>query len=543
MVRCRLHDSHLSAESNPINEELLIRPPAIPPDRAADDEEDAREADPPMQVTETLAEELKREFTIVIPATEIDEKIDGRLEELSGQVNLPGFRPGKVPMSLLKQRFGKSVLGEVLEKAVTDSSSQIMSERSLRPAMQPKIEVTSFDEGKDLEYSMSVELLPDVTPMDFGKLEVERVKVLVPDQEVDEALGRIAESHKTSKPLSKPRKAKSGDVVVIDFKGTVDGEALPGMAAEDHHLELGSNQFIPGFEDQLIGVNADDDVEVKVTFPDTYGNDKLAGREAIFEVKVKAIEESVPAEIDDKLAEALGAENLEGLKSRVREQIEGEYAKVGRSRLKRELLDKLADGHDFAVPAGMVEVEFEGIWKQVEEERSKGELDSEDAGKDDEELKSEYRAISERRVRLGLLLSEVGSSNNIDVTQEEVNQALFAEAQNYPGQEQQVFEYYKNTPEALGNLRAPIFEDKVIDFITDLAKVTERELTPDELRKEFEAESEAAEEAESKPAAKKKPAKKAAAKKTAAKADDKAEEKAPAKKATKSAKSKKTAKE
>nr|WP_322097258.1 trigger factor [Pelagibius sp. Alg239-R121] len=496
-----------------------------------------------MQVTETQAEELKREYTIVIPATEIDEKIDGRLKELSGQVNLPGFRPGKVPMSLLKQRFGKSVLGEVLEKAVTDSSSQALSERSLRPAMQPKIEVTSFDEGKDLEYTMSVELLPDVTPMDFGSLELERIKVAVPDPEVDEALERIAESHKTSKPLDKPRKAKLGDVVIIDFKGTVDGEALPGMAAEDHHLELGSNQFIPGFEDQLVGVNVDDDCEVKVTFPDTYGNDKLAGREAIFEVKVKGIEESVPAEIDDKLAEALGAENLDAMKLRVREQIEGEYAKVARSRLKRELLDKLADGHDFAVPAGMVDVEFEGIWKQVEEERKQGDVDDEDAGKDDEELKTEYRAIAERRVRLGLLLSEVGSGNNIDVSQDEVNRALFAEAQNYPGQEQQVFEYYKNTPEALANLRAPIFEDKVIDFITDLSKVTERELTPDELRKEFESESAEAEAAESKPAEKKKPAKKKPAKKAAAKSDDKAASKSPAKKAAKSTKSKKSAEE
>jgi trigger factor len=492
-----------------------------------------------MQVTETTAEELKREYTIVIPAKEIDEKIDGRLKELSGQVNLPGFRPGKVPMSLLKQRFGKSVLGEVLEKAVSDSSSQALSERSLRPAMQPKIEVTSFDEGKDLEYTLSVELLPDVTPMDFGSLQLERVKILVPDQEIDEALERIAESHKTSKPLAKARKAKLGDVVIIDFKGTVDGEALPGMAAEDHHLELGSNQFIPGFEDQLVGVNVGDEPSVKVTFPDAYGNDKLAGREAIFEVTVKGIEESVAAEIDDKLAESLGAENLEGLKSRVREQIEGEYAKVARTRLKRELLDKLSEAHDFAVPGGMVEVEFESIWRQIEEERKQGHLDDEDAGKDDEELKAEYRTIAERRVRLGLLLSEVGSSNNIDVAQEEVNRALFAEAQNYPGQEQQVLEYYKKTPEALANLRAPIFEDKVIDFISDLAKVVERELTPDELRKEFEAESA---EAESKAAKKKKPAAKKPAKKPAAKTGEKAEkaEKAPAKKAAKTAKTKKS---
>jgi trigger factor len=311
------------------------------------------------------------------------------------------------------------------------------------------------------------------------------------------------------------------------------------MAAEDHHLELGSNQFIPGFEDQLVGVNVGDEPSVKVTFPDAYGNDKLAGREAIFEVTVKGIEESVAAEIDDKLAESLGAENLEGLKSRVREQIEGEYAKVARTRLKRELLDKLSEAHDFAVPGGMVEVEFESIWRQIEEERKQGHLDDEDAGKDDEELKAEYRTIAERRVRLGLLLSEVGSSNNIDVAQEEVNRALFAEAQNYPGQEQQVLEYYKKTPEALANLRAPIFEDKVIDFISDLAKVVERELTPDELRKEFEAESA---EAESKAAKKKKPAAKKPAKKPAAKTGEKAEkaEKAPAKKAAKTAKTKKS---
>ena len=470
-----------------------------------------------MQVTEVSSEGLKRDFKVVIEAKEINEKVENRLRELAEKIKIPGFRPGKAPIKLLKQRYGPSVMGEVLERAVTDSSAQAISERGLRPAIQPKIEIDSFEDGKDLEYSMAVELLPEIEPMDFSSLELERVKVKVPEEEVTQALERLAASRKESKPLETPRPAQSGDVVVIDFKGTVHGEALPGMAGEDHHLELGSNTFIEGFEEQLIGASVGDERTVNVTFPEGYGNEKLSGQPAVFECTVKEIRESVPAELNDELAQSMGAESVDDLRQKVEERLAQDYDNFTRMRVKRQILDKLSEGHDFEVPDGMVDLEFDAIWHQVEQDREQGRTDPDDEGKSDDEVKTEYREIAERRVRLGLLLSEVGRLNQIEVAQDEVNRALFQEAQRHPGQEQQVLEYFQSNPEALAQLRAPLFEDKVIDFIIDLAKVSEREVSPDQLREE--EEKEAAEASEKPKAAKKKPAKKAAAKKKA-KADD-----------------------
>ncbi len=470
-----------------------------------------------MQVTETQTEGLKREYKVVLAAKDINEKLEARLQQIGERAKIPGFRPGKVPITVLKQRFGQSVMGEVLQQAVQDSSSQAMAERGLRPAMQPKIEITAFDHGKDLEYTLAVELMPEVKVMDLGELALEQVQVEAPDSEIEEALERLARAYKTTKPLDEPRPAERGDVLVIDFQGTVDGEALPGMAATDHHLELGSSQFVGTFEDQLAGANKGDHREVKVTFPEAYVNDKLAGREAVFQVEVKDILAAVPAAIDDDLAKRLGESDLEGLRKRVRDQIEKDYGQLTRGRMKRELLDQLAKAHDFEVPPGMVEAEFDMIWRQIEEDRKGGQLDPEDEGKSDEELKGEYRAIAERRVRLGLLLSEIGRQNSIEVSNEEINQALLREAQRHPGKEREVFEFFQRSPEAMANLRAPLFEDKVIDFITDLAKVTERRVSPEQLREELEAASDAEADAEadggkSKKAKAKKPAKKAAGK-------------------------------
>lgn len=442
-----------------------------------------------MQVTETRTDGLKREYKVLIKADDIGEKMSGKLQELGSQVKIPGFRPGKVPVTILKQRFGKSVMGEVLQNAVQDSSTQAITERGLRPATQPKIEITSFDEGKDLEYTIALEVLPEFEPMDFSQLAVHRTVVDVEDSAVEETLNDLAQAYKDTKPLDAPRPAQSGDVLVVDFKGTVDGEAFPGMEAEEHHLELGSNSFIEGFEDQLIGAETGETREVKVTFPEAYANDKLAGREAVFIVTVKDILGSSPAEIGDGLAQRLGEENLDSLKAAIRERLANEYKEIARSKLKRELLDKLADGHDFAVPEGMVEAEFHTIWHQIEEDRKNDRLDPEDAAKSEDDLKAEYRAIAERRVRLGLLISEVGRRNGIEVTQEELNRALLREAQQYPGQERQVFDFFQKTPEAMANLRAPIFENKVVDFIVDLAQVEERRVTPDEFRAELEAEA------------------------------------------------------
>ena len=439
-----------------------------------------------MQVTETETDGLKREFKVVIAASDIEEKLQHRLMELGSSVKVPGFRPGKVPVQVLKQRFGRSVLGEVVERAVTDGSSQALSERGLRPATQPRIEITAFDEGKDLEFTMALELLPEIKPVDFGSLKLTRLKVEVPDSEVDSALDHLAGHRKESRPLETPRKAESGDVLVIDFRGSVNGEELPGMAAEDHHLELGSSSFIEGFEDQLIGVDVGEARTVKVRFPDAYVNEKLAGQEAVFEVKVKEIRETQPAAIDEDFAKALGEESLEALRAKLREQIGQDYEQASRAHLKRSLLDQLAEAHDFVVPAGMVDIEFQTIWTHIEEDRKAGKLDEEDQGKSEDELKAEYREIAERRVRLGLLLSEIGRVNNIEVAAEELNRALAMEARKHPGQEREVFEYFQRTPEAMANLRAPIFENKVVDFIVEMADTDEKGVTAEELRAELE---------------------------------------------------------
>jgi trigger factor len=437
-----------------------------------------------MQVTETLSDSLKREYIIVIAAKDLGEKLEARLEKIGQEVRLPGFRPGKVPMPILKKRFSQSVMGEVIDQAVRDSSAQALTERGLRPAMQPKIEITAFEEGKDLEYKIAVELLPDIEIGDLSKIELERIKIEAPEAEIDEALERLASAKRESTALETPRPAEKGDILVMDFRGTVDGEALPGMAGEDHHLELGGNRFVEGFEEQLIGAEAGQERNITVRFPEQYVNDKLAGREAQFEVKVKEVRATVPRAIDDALAKDLGEADLAALRSKVGEQLQGDYDQLSRTQLKRQLLDALADAYQYAVPLGMVDSEFEAIWKQIEEERGHGHSDPEDEGKSDDELKAEYREIAERRVRLGLLLSEVGRLNGIEVNQDELNRAIMMEAQNHPGHERKVLEFYQNTPEALANLRAPLFEDKVVNFILDLSKVTERSVSPSDFQDE-----------------------------------------------------------
>jgi trigger factor len=433
-----------------------------------------------MQITETSADGLKREYKVVIPAQEIETKVNSRLQELGRTLRIPGFRPGKVPMPIVKQRYAQSVMGEVLETAVTDSSQKAIDERGLRPALQPKIQVTSFEEGGNLEYDMAVELLPDFEPVDFATIELERTVAEVDDKQVDETLERLSKSGRESQPVTEDRPARNGDVLVIDFAGTVDGEAKPGMDAKDHQLELGTNSFVGTFEEQLVGAKPGDHRTVTVTFPDNYGSAELQGKEAVFEVDVKEIREPAPVTIDDEFAKKFGAEDLAGLKQMIKDRIGQDYAGISRSKVKRTLLDKLAETHDFPVPAGMVDIEFETIWNRLQEELKRG-GDTEEAGKSEEELRTEYRGIAERRVRLGLLLSEVGRRNNIQVTQDELNRALITEAQRYPGQEREVFEFFRNTPRAIDNLRAPLFEDKVIDFILELAKVDEKTVSVEEL--------------------------------------------------------------
>ena len=480
-----------------------------------------------MDVVETKNEGLLRDFKITVAANDIETRVEARLVEVGKTVNIPGFRPGKVPLKVLKQRFGGSVMGEVLEGTVQETSQEIMTDRGLRPAGQPKIEVVSFDEGKDLEFDLSVEILPEIGELDLGSLELERIKVVPTDGEIDDAIARIVQQNRETKPIEDPRPAATGDVVVIDFEGKIDGVAFEGGAGTGIRLELGSNQFIPGFEEQLVGKEIGKQTDVKVSFPDDYGVDDLAGKEAVFDCTIQEIHEGVEVAIDDDFAKSLGMEDLNTLRVAVSEQLGQEYNRLTRERTKRELLDKLAEGHDFEVPPRMAEDEFDQIWKQIEEAKEKDQLDEDDKGKSDDELRVSYKEIADRRVRLGLLLSHVGETNSLTVSQEEVNRAIMEQARQMPGQEQMVIDFYRDNPQASASLQAPIFEDKVVDFILELANVTETEMSPDELNKKIEAETAAAEDkrpakkkaAAKKPAAKKPAAKKEAVKKPAAKTD------------------------
>ncbi len=445
-----------------------------------------------MQVTETLAEGLKREFKVTLPAQELDQRVDQRLRQIGATVRLPGFRPGKVPMPLLKKRYGMSVMGEILEQAVQDSSSRAMAERGLRPATMPKIEITAFGEGTDLEYKMALELLPEIKPIDFATLDLERMKADVSDDEVEKSVERIRARARKSEPVDPPRPAATGDTVMIDFLGKVDGEAFAGGEGKDFPLELGSNRFIPGFEDQLVGVGPGESKDVKLTFPADYPAETLAGKDAVFEVTVKEVRAPVDQPLDDEFAKTMGMESLEALRKAIREQIEREYASAARLKLKRQLLDKLADAHHFTVPEGMTTGEFDQIWKQVAEAKERGALEPEMAAKSEDDLKAEYRGIAERRVRLGLLLSEVGRLNNIQVNEEEIKRAMIDEARRYPGQERQIIEHFRKNRDAQDGLRAPIFEEKVIDFIVEMAKVRDKPVTPEELFADDESEPAAA---------------------------------------------------
>ncbi|TAN47352.1 MAG: trigger factor [Rhodospirillales bacterium] len=437
-----------------------------------------------MQVTETNVEGLKRSYKVTVPAGQIETMLLGRLSEVGRQARVPGFRPGKIPMPILRKKYGPSVMSEVLEKAVNEGTNQAVSDHNLKLALRPAIEITNYAEGADLEFTMAVETLPDVVPMEFKAISLERLKVEAGDAEVSEALDHFAKSRASSEPVTEDRPAQSGDVLVIDFVGKLGDEAFQGGTAEGYELELGSNTFIPGFEDQLIGAKAGQELKVNVTFPEAYQNDKLAGQPAVFEVKVQSLKQKVPAKIDDEMAKVMGLDSLDALKKTVKEQIERDYDRLARMKLKRALLDKLAEGHDFPVPPGLQDSEFQAIWKQIEEAKAKDQLDESDKAKSDDDLREEYQKIAARRVRLGILLAEVGRLNNVQVQQDDLQRAMVAEARRFPGQEAMVFKYYREHPEAMEALKAPLLEEKVVDFILELASVSDKPATKEELMKE-----------------------------------------------------------
>ncbi len=443
-----------------------------------------------MQVTETQAEGLKRAFRVVVPATDLDAKADQRLDELKDQVTLKGFRPGKVPVAHLKRVYGKSVMSEVIEQTVNDTNTKIVEERGFRLALQPKVTLPEndpeaqglLDGGKDLTYDLELEILPKIELGNFKEIAVEKPVVEVTDAEVDETIARIADANRPYSP--KEGAAGDGDKVIIDFVGTIDGEKFDGGAGEEVSLVLGSKSFIPGFEDQLMGVAAGEERTVNVTFPENYANPELAGKAAAFAVTCKSVEAPGEVAIDDEFAKTLGQDDLAKLKEMVKERLGAEHAGVIRQKVKRALLDGLDTMHKFEVPAGLLAQEFEGVWQQVNQDLTLQGRTFADEGTSEDEARKDYLRIAERRVRLGLLLAEIGERNNIQVSDDEVTRAVVERARQFPGQEQQVWDYYRKNPQAMAAIRAPLFEEKVVDFLLELASVTEKPVTKEELYKE-----------------------------------------------------------
>ena len=487
-----------------------------------------------MQITETANEGLKRAYLITIPASEIDDRIKAEVKRIAPQVRMPGFRPGKVPANLVRKMHGEQLHAQVVNDTIQSSVDELMKDKGLRPAMQPTVALKDgYDQGKDAEIDVSLEILPEIDTPDVDGIKLERLVVPVDESAIDETLQRIADQNKTFKDAAKTKKAAEGDQVIIDFVGSIDGVEFEGGKAEDAPLVLGSGTFIPGFEDQLTGVKTGDEKVVKVTFPEEYQAEHLAGKDAEFAVTVKAVKTPEDSKIDDEFAKSLGLESADKLRELVKAQMEQETAGLTRTQMKRQLLDALAAGHDFAVPEGMVDAEFEQIWQQLMQEASREE-DSEAAVKEIESERDDYRRIAERRVRLGLLLSEIGQANGVQISNQEMSMLMQQAAQQYrPEDRERFMQFIQNEPMAAAQLRAPLYEDKVVDFLFDKAEIEEREVTREELEAAIEAEeSTEAEAAKAKKApAKKAAAKKAPAKKAAAKSDDKADDKPAAKKA------------
>jgi trigger factor len=443
-----------------------------------------------MQIVDKSGEGLSRVFGVTVPAKDLAERLEARIAEIAPRLNIKGFRPGKVPPAHVKRIYGKELMGEVLEQTFSETTQKVFEENNIRPAGEPDLkpegDLQEVIEGKaDLAYEIAVDVMPEFEPVDPSTLTLVRPVHEPTDEEVEEAVKELAAQNKSYEPRTgKTVKAKDGDQVVIDFVGRIDGEAFEGGSAEDVPLVLGSGQFIPGFEEQLVGVKPGADVTVKVTFPAEYQAAHLAGKEAEFEVKVKEVKAPVEASVDDELAKRLGVDDLEALKKLIRENLEQQYQPFSRFKLKRALLDELDAKHDFPLPPMMVEAEFNAIWSQVLADKESGQLPEDDAKKSDEQLQAEYRKIAERRVRLGLVLAEIGRANNVQVTEQELVEAMRQEAMRYGAQAQQIFDLLRQNPNAQAQMRAPIFEDKVVDLIVSKAQVEDKTVSKEELLKE-----------------------------------------------------------
>ncbi|MEM7775833.1 MAG: trigger factor [Pseudomonadota bacterium] len=441
-----------------------------------------------MEVTETLTDGLKRELKVVLPATELSERCDRRIDEMKGRVQLKGFRKGKVPPAHLRKVFGRSIMVEIMQEAVEETSRKALTDRDERPAMQPQIdfsedeaEIEAVISGKaDLAFSMAYEVLPSLEIVDLSTISLEKLVAEVGSDKVDEALAGIAAQNKTYTAVE-DRAAETGDRLTIDFVGTIDGEAFEGGTAQDVTIVLGDGNFIAGFEDGLAAAKPGDQRDVTATFPDTYPVDDLKDKTANFAVTVKEVAQPEDVELNDEFAQTLGAESLEALRGALEQRIGAEYEQVSRAKLKRALLDELDSRHPFELPPSLVDNEFEGIWKQMQAQLTQSGKTLENEGKTEEQAREEYRKLAERRVRLGLVLGEIGERAEIKVGQEELRRAIVEQARQYPGQEKAVYEYFEKTPGAVAELRAPIFEEKVVDYIVELAKPTEKTVSVEEL--------------------------------------------------------------
>jgi trigger factor len=453
-----------------------------------------------MQVNETLAEGLKHEFSVSIPAADLDAKADARLVDMKDKVRINGFRPGKVPVSHLKKVYGRSVMAETVEQTIRDTNSQIFTERGFRLATEPKVtmpteekEVENILSGKsDLTYTVAVEVVPVIQLADFKSFTVEKPVAEVTDTDVDEAIKRIADQNRAYSAKGDDAKAENGDRVTISFKGTIEGTPFEGGTGENIQVLIGSNTFIPGFEEQLIGIAKDETRNLKVAFPKNYASEKLAGQSAEFETTATLIEAPQDTAINDEFAKTLGLESLDKLKEAARERLAAEYAGATRQRVKRMLLDRLDEAHQFEAPPSLIDEEFNLMWNSIKAEMESGGKTFADENTTEDAAKDEYRKIADRRVRLGLVLSEIGEKNKITVTEDEVSRAVIERARSMPGREKEVWDYYRNNANALAQLRAPIYEDKVVDFILELANVTEKKVTREDLYKDEEDEKTAA---------------------------------------------------
>ncbi len=449
-----------------------------------------------MDVTETLSDGLKREFQVQVPAADLEARMTERLGELKDRVQLRGFRPGKVPVAHLKKIYGKAVMAETVEAVIRELNAKIVSDRGLKLAMEPKVtipneetEVEKIIGGQsDLAYTLALEVLPKIELADFKGIKLERQVAEVTDAQINEALEKIAEQNRPFAAKGEGAKAENGDRVVIDFTGRLDGTPFEGGTGGDVGVNVGSGTFIPGFEDQLIGMGAGETRLVKVTFPANYGNDKLAGKAAEFDVTAKSIEAPGTVTIDEAFAKSLGLDFLDKLKEAVKGRLQQEHAGLTRQRLKRQLLDKLDEMHKFGLPPTLAEDEFKSVWNAVESDLKAQGRTFTDEGTTEEKARDEYRAIAERRVRLGLVLAEIGEKNKITVTEDEITRAIVERARQVPGREQEVWEYYRKNPGAVAGIRAPIFEEKVVDFLVELAAVTEKQVAREELLKDDEDE-------------------------------------------------------